>query len=280
VSGGKDSAALSLWLTEQGIDHDRLFADTGWEHPDTYEYLRGPLAEKLGPITEVRSEVGGMQEWARKKGMFASRLRRWCTEELKVKPIKKHLQAYDCEVVNTVGIRAAESAARAKMPRWEEWAAMDCDVWRPLIQWEEQDVIDIHVRHELAPNPLYLRGSGVERVGCWPCIFSRKREIAQVAELTPWRIDEIRQLEEDVTEAARLRAEKKGEELRAPRSFFHDKGKRMTPIPIDEVAAWARTSHGGRQLLLLDKEPPGCVRWGMCEGHGGVLAAKLNGARS
>ena len=39
ISGGKDSAAMSLWLTE----HDRVFADTGWEYEATYEYLRGPL---------------------------------------------------------------------------------------------------------------------------------------------------------------------------------------------------------------------------------------------
>ena len=29
VSGGKDSTAMSLWLTEQGISHSRVFADTG-----------------------------------------------------------------------------------------------------------------------------------------------------------------------------------------------------------------------------------------------------------
>ncbi len=28
ISGGKDSAAMSLWLTDQGIDHDRVFCDT------------------------------------------------------------------------------------------------------------------------------------------------------------------------------------------------------------------------------------------------------------
>lgn len=50
VSGGKDSAALSLWLTEQGIEHDRVFCDTGWEHDATYEYLRGPLHGLLSPV--------------------------------------------------------------------------------------------------------------------------------------------------------------------------------------------------------------------------------------
>ena len=28
---------MSLWLTEQGIEHDRVFLDTGWEHADTYD---------------------------------------------------------------------------------------------------------------------------------------------------------------------------------------------------------------------------------------------------
>lgn len=31
VSGGKDSGAMSLYLTELGIEHDRVFMDTGWE---------------------------------------------------------------------------------------------------------------------------------------------------------------------------------------------------------------------------------------------------------
>ena len=57
VSGGKDSAALSLFLSEQGIQHRRVFMDTGWEHPLTYEYLRGPLTDKLGPIEEIRAVV-------------------------------------------------------------------------------------------------------------------------------------------------------------------------------------------------------------------------------
>ena len=32
ISGGKDSAAMALWLTEQGVEVDaRIFMDTGWE---------------------------------------------------------------------------------------------------------------------------------------------------------------------------------------------------------------------------------------------------------
>lgn len=259
VSGGKDSAALSLWLTEQGIGHGRVFADTGWEHPATYEYLRGPLTEALGPIEEVRAKRL-MVDLIRRKGMFPSRLRRFCTEDLKVRPIRDYLAAID-DPVNVVGIRAAESKARSRMPRWETWSAGDCDVWRPLIRWTEDDVVEIHAEHGLPPNPLYLRGAA--RVGCWPCIFSRKREIALVADLTPERIDEIEALEAEVTEAARKRG---APEEHLPRTLFHGKNSRKSiPAPIRDVVAWSKTAHGGRQLLLLDKEPPGCMRWGLCD---------------
>ena len=57
VSGGKDSAAMCLHLRELGIPYDAVFMDTGWEHPATYDYLRGPLTGALGPIRWLRAEV-------------------------------------------------------------------------------------------------------------------------------------------------------------------------------------------------------------------------------
>jgi 3'-phosphoadenosine 5'-phosphosulfate sulfotransferase (PAPS reductase)/FAD synthetase len=283
VSGGKDSAALSLWLTEQEIEHDRVFADTGWEHPLTYEYLRGPLAAKLGAISEVQGRDAGMMNLIRRKGMFPSRLRRFCTEELKVKPLITYVRAAQDrygDVINVVGIRAAESEARAKMPEWEWSDAFDCEVWRPLIRWTEQEVIDIHHRHGLAPNPLYLKGA--TRVGCWPCIFSRKAEIKLVAKLSPDRIDEIRQLEAELPEnpAKEATAEWTSEGFDGEvivhaatpylppmkKTYFHGKTTRTgTPHPIDEVVAWSKTKRGSKEIEVFDSEPAGCVRWGLCE---------------
>lgn len=271
VSGGKDSAALSLWLTEQGIEHDRVFCDTGWEHEATYEYLRGPLQDKLGPIQWLKPPRG-MEELILKKGMFPSRVRRFCTQELKVFPIKRHLDALmesGMDVVNAVGIRAAESESRSKMPEWEWQDGFDCEVWRPLIRWSEQDIIDIHTRHDLRPNPLYLRGAA--RVGCWPCIYARKEELRFIADTDPARIDRIRELERKVTEAAYARAETKGQELKGPPAFFQAKtGTGGETWPIDKVVEWSRTARGGRQFELFAAEPreQGCVRWGLCETPG------------
>lgn len=214
VSGGKDSVALSLWLTEQGIAHERMYLDTGWEHPSVYEhleYLRG----KLGPIDVVRGPMS-MADLVRKKGMFPSRQRRFCTEELKTFPAREHLNArMDAgeDVVNAVGIRREESMARARMPEWDWMDGFDCEIWRPLIHWTLADVIAIHKRHDVKPNPLYLLG--MDRVGCWPCINSNKGELRKLAEIDPGRIDEIRALEEEVNVKARARYDARVSAFRA-----------------------------------------------------------------
>jgi 3'-phosphoadenosine 5'-phosphosulfate sulfotransferase (PAPS reductase)/FAD synthetase len=269
VSGGKDSAALCLWLNEQGIQHRRVFADTGWEHPTVYDYLRGPLTKALGPIDEVQAEGGGLVELVRRKGMFPSKTARFCTVELKVKPIAAHLAQLGAEVVNAVGVRAEESPARRELAGWEWSDALDCETWRPLLRWTEEDVIAIHRRHGLPPNPLYLAGS--RRVGCWPCSYSRKSEIRRVADLTPERIDEIERLEHEVTEAAVARYAARGETLEslgyAEPSFFSLRSPTGTRcVPIREVVRWSRTERGGRQFPLFEQpEDLGCALWGLCE---------------
>lgn len=299
VSGGKDSAAMSLYLRERGIEHVRVFADTGWEHPATYEHVRGELTRVLGPIEEVRAPVAnaellppavrlhleydadGNGFWTLPavvvwKGMFPSRTRRFCTTELKVKPLSAFVRRYmherGVDVINAVGIRAQESASRARFAEWEWSDTFDCEVWRPLLGWSEEDVIAIHRRHGLKPNPLYLMGAS--RVGCWPCIHARKSEIRMLAERDPSRVDVIRGLEDEVGAASAARHEARGETIESAGHqqphFFQaplrdaDGGRPMWPI--DRVVAWSKTSRGGRHLELFSDPSDGCARWGMCEG--------------
>lgn len=250
VSGGKDSAALSLWLTEQGVEHERVFMDTGWEHAITYDYLRGDLTRAVGPIRELRSSKT-MVEWIRHKGMFPSRAIRWCTEELKVKPLRAYLDSLAGDVVNTVGIRGEESAKRAAMTEWEWSPALDCETWRPLISWTFAQVVEIHRRHGLRPNPLYLLGA--ERVGCWPCVNERKAGIRLIAEMDPARLVQLGALEREISE-------RRG----SPRAFFNGKTSRGSVAPIEDVARWAAGDK--RQLpIFLEDESPGCMRWGLCD---------------
>jgi 3'-phosphoadenosine 5'-phosphosulfate sulfotransferase (PAPS reductase)/FAD synthetase len=208
VSGGKDSGAACLHLKELDLPYIAVFANTNWERESTLEYIRGELTRVIGAIKEVRGKYT-LPELVKHKGMFPSRTRRFCTTELKVKPLAAFVRALDDDVVNVVGIRAAESEARSKLAEWEWSDTFDCEVWRPLINWTEQDVIDIHHRHGLKPNPLYLLGAS--RVGCWPCIHARKSEIKFIADNDPARIDEIRQLEADTQASATARYTERGE---------------------------------------------------------------------
>jgi len=107
ISGGRDSAAMSLYLTELGVEHERVFMDTGWESAITYDYLRGPLTDKLGPITEIRGDLDFVQ-LVEKKGLFPSRVMRFCTEELKVRPVQRWLER---------GAERDRALGRAVVPR-------------------------------------------------------------------------------------------------------------------------------------------------------------------
>lgn len=259
VSGGKDSAAMSLWLHENGVEHQRVFMDTRWEHEWLYEYLRGPLTAAIGPITEL-SGPRGMVELCRWKQALPARLRRWCTGELKGKPVQEYLATIP-NAINAVGIRAEESRDRAKFNEWED-AGDYAEVWRPLLRWTEADVIEIHQRHGLKPCRLYT-DLGEPRVGCWPCIFATKLQIRSVANNTPERIDEIRTLEAELTTSAQARNPDAH-----PRTWFHSHVTGES-VPIDEVVRWSRTAYGGRQPELFAANPAdaGCARWGLCEGH-------------
>ena len=288
LSGGKDSVAAALLLRERGIDHERVFMDTGWEHPELYAHLDyletilGPIhrigadvptlpAEVLPEVEAIESLVGvspsAFVRLVVAKGMFPSRRIRFCTQELKVRPFLRWVEALDADVVNVVGIRAEESAARARLPERELMpGAEHIEVWRPLIAWSEADVIAIHHRHNVRPCPLYLKGSS--RVGCWPCIQSNKGQL-QLLSKDDARLEAVRRLEKLVGDAAEAR----NPDNARPTMFetqTRDKNGKRRRIGIDAVATWANTKHGGRQLMLGGTwgREAGCVRWGMCDTGG------------
>lgn len=295
VSGGKDSTAMCLHFQESGIPFQPVFMDTGWETAETYAYLKDYLPGVIGEIVWLRSEVelpddleevarhyetrlghySAMVRWCLKKGLFPSRMRRWCTDLLKTKPMRDYLLGLDFQPINAVGVRGAESISRSKMPEREWQDYYDCEVWRPLIGWSEQDVIDIHGRNGIRPNQGYLTG-GANRIGCWPCIYAAKKEIHAFSR-DDQRVQLLSDLEETITQIHRSRKESKGEEVKHKTSAWFQNptasidpntGKRSgAHWPILEVVKWAKTKHGGKQyeMFLPPERERGCMKWGLCE---------------
>ncbi len=268
-SGGKDSTALLCWLHEQGIEHHALFADTGWEHDLVYGYL-DYLRAKLGPIETVKGPLG-FADLCRKKGMFPSRKKRFCSEQLKVVPLLLRIDeiAGEKEPINPVGVRASESQSRSKLPEWEQNPSTGVWTWRPLISWSTEDVVRMHGRHGLKVNPLYRLGFG--RVGCWPCIFSNKAAIRRTFAMDQNRFIEIWQLEKELQEKQRVAAAAGGwkfdSEGHRRATFFSLRPDNVKHIAadIDEVAAWAACKRGSKELALEGDDMDGCARWGFCD---------------
>lgn len=269
VSGGKDSTACMIALREAGLTFRAVFADTGWEAPETYAYL-DTLRGIFGPIDVVRAESKtgeprAMVDRIRYRAGFPARMQRWCTPELKTAPLRAYHDAIG-ETVNVVGVRALESEARRALPEVEDDAgAWGGWVWRPLISWTERDVYEAHERAGVPLNPLYLRGH--DRVGCYPCVFSRKEEIRLIADHAPERIREIADLERWATGERDVRnVEEPGRYSHAEATFFQSRQRKPGGAGIREVVEWSRTSRGGRQLpLLADPPSGGCFRLGFCE---------------
>lgn len=274
VSGGKDSTALILALKAANIPFRAVFADTGWEAKETYQYIEF-LSKNVVPIDVVRAKPknpqetrGAMIDLTLNKLQFPTRTQRWCTREMKIDPIKDYhrLHFKNAETVSVVGIRGQESDFRSKLPEVEDDSDWGGWIWRPLLNWTIEDVLNIHHSFDIPINPMYRLG--YERVGCYPCIFSRKEEIRLIADTDPERIDLIRSLEQTCTN---IRTEKNKEQpgrySYEQATFFHTRDPDLAVMDIDRIVEWSRTPHGNSKHLnvLPDVPSGGCFRWGLCD---------------
>tara|TARA_R110000824_G_scaffold112137_2_gene261093 strand:+ start:8986 stop:9861 length:876 start_codon:yes stop_codon:yes gene_type:complete len=271
TSGGKDSAAMAIhFLKEAGLPNKLrfVFADTGWEHTDTYAYL-DTLEEKLGiKIDRIRGEYDFVSLAVKKKS-FPSARRRFCTEELKVKPMAIYMDSLidnGEDPVMVVGIRAEESKSRALMSEWAYSGAYDAPMWRPLLQWTAEDVFAIHERHDVPPNPLYLRGA--TRVGCFPCIMCRKGELAYGFKESDEMYDKLKEAEARVGAISRYGVSTLFAHDKTPKRFHdleytNDKGVTYTMASIDGIRKWALECD---QPEVDSDEPQSCFsQYGLCE---------------
>lgn len=113
VSGGKDSAALAIFVRQRfpELDVEYFFTDTGKELPEVYEFL-GRLEGFLGkPILRLNPHRD-FDFWLREYNHFLpSPQTRWCTRQLKLAPFEQWVRpmlAAGDKVTSYVAIRSDE----------------------------------------------------------------------------------------------------------------------------------------------------------------------------
>jgi len=189
------------------------------------------------------------------KGRFPSRMAQFCTEELKTLPIVEHVVLPMLKagpVLQWLGIRADESANRAKQPRFNRHESGSM-VWRPIFDWSVEQVWAQHRRHGIAPNPLYALGMG--RVGCMPCINCRKSELRNIADLFPDHIDRIRKWEEIVASANKRRSATFFPAVTDPT----DVDRPGSYSRIDTLVEWSRTPEAAGSSISSSRPRPAAV---------------------
>lgn len=213
---------------------------------DIWEDSDKPAEYGLLPDQELTFEL-----LATIKGRFPSKRAQFCTENLKLRPIRRWVREHFPEgnYEYFTGVRRDESTSRKDAPFTEWGDFMDCPMLNQIADWTKEMCFAYVKHHGELINPLYTMGFG--RVGC-KCVNGKsKDEILALLRHFPEEIDNIRAMEK-----------------RTGFTYFAPCVPGMAINWIDEVVEWAKTDRGGRQpnMFRVLNEPASCEsKFGLCE---------------
>jgi len=187
LSGGKDSAALAVYMRGKVENMEYIFHDTYKELPDTYEYLdrlEDYLGQKIVKTTYGTTFDDLLRQYG---GMLPSNHRRWCTRMMKLKPFEDYIGEDPC--INYVGIRADE-------------ARVGYISHKPNIQavfpFRDEGIDYEGVQRILQDSgigmPPYTEW-GRTRSGCFFCFYQQKIEWVRLKQRDPELYDEAKAYE-------------------------------------------------------------------------------------
>lgn len=198
ISGGKDSAALAVYMRDNypEIDIDYFFTDTGKELPEVYDFL-SKLEGYLGkPVLRINPDRD-FDYWLMQHNNFLpSPQARWCTICMKLKPFEQWVQKFlddGYTVYSYVAIRSDEEFREGYQSRDE-----NLKIKMPFKEngVDRKSVIDILDYSGLGLPEYYEWRS---RSGCTFCFFQRKIEWVNLLERHPEAFEEAKQYEKEAT---------------------------------------------------------------------------------
>lgn len=252
LSGGKDSAALAVYLRERVPEMEYVFCDTGKELPETYEFITRMEAYLGKPILRLVSERDFDHYLDVFNGYLPSSRMRWCTRLLKLKPFETFVGSDP--VVNYVGIRADEHR--------EGYISTKPNI-TSVFPFREDGIVKADVLRILEESgvgiPDYYRWR--TRSGCFFCFFQRKEEWVGLQREHPALFEEARAYEKTDPESGQRFTWRQGEtlaELIAREAAKGDAGEkperagRRRNLPLVSVFADEDEDDGEKPCLICE----------------------------
>jgi len=178
LSGGKDSTALAIFMRREypDLEIEYFFCDTHKELPETYDYLKR-IEDHLEIKIHYLDAERGFDHWLDLHGGYLpSPRQRWCTEQMKIKPLEKWVG--DDEVFSYIGIRADENR--------DGYISTKPNI-TPVFPFKKHGKVKADILRELEESgiglPDYYRWRS--RSGCYFCFFQRKYEWVMLAQEHP-----------------------------------------------------------------------------------------------
>ena len=186
ISGGKDSAALAIYMRDKIPEMEYFFTDTGAELPEVYDFL-DKLEAYLGkPIKRLMPNGDFDHQLKMQNGFLPSPNTRWCTREMKIRPFEEWVG--EDRVITYVAIRADENR--------EGYRSTKLNII-PCFPFKEDGLIRSDIE-----RILYNSGVGYpkyyewrSRSGCYFCFFQRKSEWIGLAKHHPDLFEKAKQYE-------------------------------------------------------------------------------------
>jgi len=211
LSGGKDSAALALYMTREypEIDIEYFFTDTGYELPEVYDFidhLENILGKPILRLNHVTRQVNGdvkvFDRLLKEHNNFLpSGRQRWCTIRMKLEPFERWVNGFladGYEVYSYVGIRADEPWRDGFTPN-ESQAKLTIKMPFADDGIKKAGVISLLESSGIGLPKYYEWRS---RSGCTFCFFQRKIEWVRLMERYPEAFEEAKSFEKHAESSA------------------------------------------------------------------------------
>ena len=254
LSGGKDSAALAIYLRDKVPEMEYIFNDTRKELPETYEYLDRIEDYLCQKINRLNADLGFDHWYAVFGEMIPSNHRRWCTRMLKLKPFEEFVG--DDPVINYLGLRADENR--------KGYISHKPNI-TPAYPFQDDGLVLADIKEILMNSgvgmPPYTNW-GRTRSGCFFCFYQQKIEWVRLKETHPDLFEEAKKYEHCFEGNGNVFTWSESESLEEL-----EKPERMEEIKRDYELRKARKREKGENLTLaqvfgdgtIEDEEPGCL---------------------